>query len=208
MTRMSAVAAVSVAMLALSGCGTRPQQSQAPVTLIIDTLQASRGFTTVQPFATQLFSDVLTFVNVTVGGVQTRVPTVFADIGRVQLHVALKNPKLSPSASLNSVTLQRYHVEYRRADGRNEPGVTVPYAFDGGLTVTALGDGTPVTGDFELVRVQAKLEPPLRNMVGNGGAIAISTIAVVTFFGVDGAGHPVTGQATIGITFSDFGDPS
>ena len=45
-------------------------------------------------------------------------------------------------------------------DGRNTPGVDVPYPFDGALTVTALGRA--LTGDFTLVRVQAKVEAPLR----------------------------------------------
>ena len=194
-------------VLSLSGCGPVATQGDSPVQVIMDSLTASRGFTTVQPFATQLFSDVETLVNVTIGGTTVRVPTVFADVGRLNFHVAMKNSKLSPTVNLNSVTLQRYHVRFVRTDGRNTEGVDVPYAFDGGFTATALADGTTVTADFEIVRVQAKLEPPLVSLVGAGGALAISAIAVIDFFGVDGTGHNVTARGTISITFSDFGDP-
>ena len=36
---------------------------------------------------------------------------------------------------------------------------------------------------FELVRHQAKLEPPLRPLAGFGGRVFISTFADITFFG-------------------------
>ena len=50
-------------------------------------------------------------------------------------------------------------MRYVRSDGRNQQGVDVPYDFDGALTFTAPASGA--TGDFTLVRVQAKLEAPL-----------------------------------------------
>ena len=51
------------------------------------------------------------------------------------------------------------HIEYVRADGRNVPGVDVPYAFDGGATATITPQSVDVI--FELVRHSAKLEAPL-----------------------------------------------
>ena len=41
-----------------------------------------------------------------------------------------------PRPTNNFITVTRYHVEFRRTDGRNTPGVDVPYAFDGAGTVT------------------------------------------------------------------------
>ena len=38
--------------------------------------------------------------------------------------------------SNNAITVNRYRVTYRRSDGRNTPGVDVPYAFDGAVTFT------------------------------------------------------------------------
>ncbi len=41
----------------------------------------------------------------------------------------------SPTAptTANFITVDRYHVTFIRSDGRNKPGVDVPYPFDGAL---------------------------------------------------------------------------
>jgi hypothetical protein len=103
------------------------------------------------------------------------------------------------------VTLSRYHITFRRADGRNTPGVDVPHAVDGG--VTALLGESPVTVSFELVRHQAKLEPPLRSLANFGGRLFISTLADVTFYGTDVAGNDVQVMGTMSVSFSDYADP-
>jgi hypothetical protein len=99
----------------------------------------------------------------------------------------------------------RYRVDYRRADGRNTPGVDVPYGFDGATTGTI--SESQVTLAFVLVRVQAKLESPLANLAGLGGAQAISTLADVTFYGRDQAGNDVQVTGSINVTFADWSDP-
>jgi hypothetical protein len=106
----------------------------------------------------------------------------------------------------NTVTISRYHVEYRRTDGRNVPGVDVPYAFDGAATASVSRAGGTTFG-FELVRIQAKEEPPLRALAGGGGAITISTIADVTFYGRDQAGNDVSVTGSITVDFADWADP-
>ena len=58
---------------------------------------------------------------------------------------------LSRFLSNNEITITRYHVSYRRADGRNTQGVDVPYAFDGAATATVPATGNVSIG-FELVR--------------------------------------------------------
>ena len=61
---------------------------------------------------------------------------IFNDLGQATMRVELKNPDLdAPTAPtpLNAITITRYHVEFRRTDGRNTPGVDVPYGFDGGV---------------------------------------------------------------------------
>src|SRR4029453_6083836 len=105
----------------------------------------------------------------------------------------------------NYITINRYHVTFRRTDGRNAPGVDVPYAFDGGGTVTVTESGASMV--FALVRAQAKIEAPLKNLAGGGGAALISTIADVTFFGKDQTGNEVAVTGSISVNFADWGDP-
>jgi hypothetical protein len=57
------------------------------------------------------------------------------------------------------------------------------------------------------VRVQAKIEAPLKALAGGGGAMVISTLAEVTFFGVDQAGREVIVKGRIGVDFADWADP-
>jgi hypothetical protein len=109
-------------------------------------------------------------------------------------------------STTNFITVTRYHVQYLRSDGRMTPGVDVPYPFDGGLTVTVTDSGA--SASFTLVRVQAKGEAPLKALANGGGANTISTIAEVTFYGADQAGHTVSVTGRINVTFSDWGDPS
>ena len=59
---------------------------------------------------------------------------------------------------------------------------------------------------FELVRHQAKLEPPLKNLVGLGGQGFISTIAEITFYGRDQNGNEVSVTGWIDVQFGDFAD--
>jgi hypothetical protein len=109
---------------------------------------------------------------------------------------------VAPSAN-NVVTLNRYHVAYRRADGRNTPGVDVPYPFDGAITLSVAGGGA-ATGTFEIVRHVAKLETPLVQLQSNG--TVISTLADVTFYGTDRVGNDVNVTGSIQINFGNFAD--
>jgi hypothetical protein len=58
-----------------------------------------------------------------------------------------------------------------------------------------------------MVRAQAKLEPPLRNLRAGGGAGLISTIADVTFYGKDQTGTDVSVTGSISVNFADWADP-
>jgi len=42
---------------------------------------------------------------------------------------------------VNQITVNRYRVDFKRSDGRNTPGVDVPYGFDGSATGTFGADG-------------------------------------------------------------------
>ena len=71
----------------------------------------------------------------------------------------------------------------------------MPYAFDGARHLHGVGRGDEVTIPFVLVRVQAKLEAPLIGAArASGGAVVISTLADVTFYGRDQTGREVVGH--------------
>lgn len=198
MRRLAAGLAMTAA-LAAAGCGEVARTGRSPAFLVIDVIDSAPGNSATPQFrGGQLASDVQT------GG------GVFNDVGRAQFRVSLKDPGTADSpttpSTLNEITLTRYRVQYVRADGRNTQGVDVPYAFDGAMTVTVPRNGT-AQGIFEVVRVQAKLEPPLRNLRGLGGAVAINTIAQITFYGRDQAGNDVEASGTLQVNFADWADP-
>src|SRR5689334_12510056 len=107
--------------LTLAGCSAHVREGRSPSYLIVNSVLAASG--TDQTFTNTLASDVLTK------------NSIYADAGQATMTLALKDigPSANPAAPTtnNFVTLTRYHVQYRRADGRNMPGVDVPYAFDG-----------------------------------------------------------------------------
>ena len=206
--RAGLAALIGAAALSVAGCGEMARTGQSPAYLIIEALEGASGADP-NAFGTVLASDVVTLVDVP--GQTQRVPTIFADLGRVRLRLALRNEGRpgAPNAptTLNEITILRYRVQYRRSDGRNVPGVDVPYGFDGAFTATVPAGGSLSAG-FDLVRIQAKLEPPLANLANFGGQNVISTIADVTFYGRDQAGNEVSASGSISVNFSDFGDPS
>jgi hypothetical protein len=192
--RPAAVAGLALAALGASACGSATaREGTASSYLVILNLEASA--TGSDEFDHVLASDVRTH-----GG-------TIEDDGRVRMTAAMRDVT-NPNAptSNNAITVNRYRVTYRRSDGRNTPGVDVPYAFDGAVTFTvAPGDTQSVP--FNLVRVQAKEESPLRALAGNGGAMVISTLADVTFYGRDQAGRDASVTGTIGVNFADWADP-
>lgn len=198
-------------LVGTAGCGGELLRTgRSPVFLTIGSLQAARG-SDPGTFAANLLSDVQTMVEVTVGGVTTRVPTIFNDLGQATIQVNSKDwggvfsGDASPTTPLNAVTITRYRVNYRRSDGQNRPGVDVPFGFDGGVTLTIPAGGS---GDvvFDLVRHAAKSEPPLRNLIAGGSLQFISTVAEITFYGRDQNGNELMVTGMMDITFADFGD--
>jgi hypothetical protein len=192
------VLALVLAALSAS-CGDMVREGTASSFLIVNAVEGASG---AEPnrFSGTLQSDVVTVVQGS--------PTIFNDLGRVRFSMALKDPggsELPSSPTTNNfITINRYRVEYVRADGRNTPGVDIPWPFDGAITLT-VGD-SEATGIFTLVRHQAKVESPLGNLARN--LVIISTIANITFYGRDQTGREVIGTASISVDFANFGDPA
>jgi hypothetical protein len=184
-------------LLASVSCGDLVRQGTSSAYLIVTELEAAPGADD-DEYQGTLRSDVLTIVE--------DVPTIYDDPARVSFQLALKDPGPAGSpttpTSNNFITINRYRVEYIRADGRNTPGVDVPYGFDGALTVTV---ADTAQAGFTLVRHQAKNEAPLPAL--RGTPLFISTIARVTFYGHDQTGREVSVTAQISVNFGDYADP-
>jgi hypothetical protein len=190
---------VAMAIAFTTSCGDVVTQGTGGSFLIVSSFEAAPGAEPTD-FGNTLLSDVITVVD--------DVPTFFNDVGRITFRLGLKDPGSPNSPTTpgqnDAITLTRYHVRFFRADGRNVPGVDVPYEFDGAFTLTV--SGGDASAGFTLVRNVAKMEAPLAALRFNG--VIVSTIAEVTFYGADQTGHEVSATARISIDFGNFGDPS
>lgn len=195
--RAATLCTVAVMAMGLVSCGDVAQSGSSPSTLVIDQLTASSGADPAVGGNT-LQSDVLTR------------GSRFADNGSAVMYLILKDNADPTNAAVPSVVnrmkITRYRVVYRRADGRNTPGVDVPFPFDGAITATITHATSSV--NFTLVRAQAKVEAPLAALVDGGGAVVISTIAEITFYGEDLAGNAFQATGSISVHFADWADPS
>lgn len=129
--------------------------------------------------------------------------TVFNDNVNVTL-IAFPKDATQTNSLATSIVFDRYRVTYIRADGRNVPGVDVPYPFDGVANFSVATDGTEVSRSFIVVRHQAKRESPLREL-SFGGSI-LSVIAQIDLYGRDINGRPVQVTGYLNIVFADFGN--
>jgi hypothetical protein len=198
------LAGAAACVVSLASCGGELLSTgRAPMLLVVEGMEATAGGGGATSGAF-LLSDVVTLVDDTVNGVKVKVPTIFDDSATATIRSVAKNPDAT-TTPINGITLTRYHVSFRRTDGRATPGVDVPYSFDGGLGISIPPDGSASVA-FEIVRHQSKLEPPLKNLAGGGGLGFISTIAEITFYGHDQNGNEVTVTGRIDVQFGDFAD--
>jgi len=123
---------------------------------------------------------------------------------RVENH--FKNPSVTNTGFRHDFTIERYEVRYIRSDGRAVEGVDVPYHISGALAQEVIEEGS-TTLSVEIVRRQAKIEPPLSTLAGGFGPSVITMFAEITLFG-----HTTTGQSVnsatgrVQVDFADFGD--
>ena len=176
-----------IALLAAlsSSCGDMVRQGTGSSFLIIESLSSDDG--------NHLLSDVITIID---GN-----PSIFNDVVSATLRLGMKDPGITSPSQANWITVDRYRVTFTRTDGRNTPGVDVPYGFDGALTATV---STNATVSFELVRHTAKEEAPLRALAFNGSII--HTIADITFYGHDQTGREASVTGKMLVDFGNFAD--
>lgn len=195
------VLASLLAFLTSFGCLTEPDSVKKDTTnVIINVVKmtaTSSDFTGTGTESDFLLSDVC-FAD------DTHPPcSYFNDNGAVEMQATLKDQSQGAS-NIDSVVFERYRVTFIRADGRNVPGVDVPYPFDGAANFTVPFDGTSASEAFVVVRHSAKIESPLRELTGNG--TLISVLAQIDFFGHDLAGRAIQATGYLNVTFGDFGN--
>jgi hypothetical protein len=122
----------------------------------------------------------------------------------VALAVRNKNPNAPAPNVPGAVLVNGYEVRYFRTDGRSQEGIDVPYRITGSLS-SAVDVATSGTSDviIEVVRRQAKLEPPLSNIEQSA---ILTVMAEVTVFGETVSGDRVSGSGRLQIDFADFID--
>lgn len=138
--------------------------------------------------------------------------TIVSDSVALAVAVRFKNPNITTIPQIPSaVIIERYEVKYRRSDGRGVEGQDVPYTISGNITMAfdVKNSGTdPLL--IEVVRAQAKLEPPLRNLgsvtgTSLGGALVVTMFADITIHGRTISGTPVSATGSLQIDFADYG---
>jgi len=147
--------------------------------------------------------------------------SIINDDVQVSVNAFRKNNNADLSTSpVQHMYLERYEVRYFRSDGRNQEGVDVPYRITGPLgnvrfhtiTQSELELTVPIT----IVRHQAKLEPPLRNLrfvagtdtgtEQDGGAVVMTTIAEITVHARTVQGDALVAVGNVQVSFSNFAD--
>jgi hypothetical protein len=131
------------------------------------------------------------------------------DVVPVRVENHAKNPNQPAGGFRDDIVIERYEVRYFRSDGRGTEGVDVPHRISGNLAFEIIGDlATDV--NIEVVRRQAKLEPPLSQLVTGGGAFIVTMIAEITLHARTTTGVATnTATGRLQVTFADFaGDDS
>lgn len=173
--------------LAVSGCGTADYVTDSKASVLLIVASVNDGAV--------LDSDVRLGAESTL---------ICPDNVTLQVAVRNKNPNAPEPRIPGAVLIQRYEVRYFRTDGRSQEGVDVPYTINGAIStaVDVASSGTsPVP--IEVVRRQAKLEPPLSNIQGFD---IVSMFADITIAGETISGDSVTGSGRVQIDFANYGD--
>jgi hypothetical protein len=147
---------------------------------------------------------------------------VVNDNATVTVNIFRKNNNDSLGTSaVEHVYLKRYEVRYFRTDGRNTEGVDVPHRVSGALGnirlhTPAAGEEIEAQVNLVIVRHQAKIEPPLKNLQGgvlgdtNLGVLpqgfVLTMIAEVTIHGETVQGRAMEAKGFVDVSFADFPD--
>jgi hypothetical protein len=130
---------------------------------------------------------------------------VCPDIVPLRVENHFKNPSVTITGFRHDFTIERYEVRYFRSDGRNTEGVDVPYRISGNVAQEVIEESAAVLR-VEVVRRQAKLEPPLANLGGENPPV-LTLFAEVTLHARTTTGQTTNAvSARLQIDFADFVD--
>jgi hypothetical protein len=126
------------------------------------------------------------------------------DVVAVRVENHAKNPNAPTAGFRDDIVIERYEVRYFRSDGRGVEGVDVPFRISGNLAFEIIGEEA-TNVNIEVVRRQAKLEPPISQLVNGGGAFIVTMFAEITLHARTTTGA-ATNSATgrLQIDFADF----
>lgn len=132
--------------------------------------------------------------------------TVCPDLVPLRVENHQRNPLNTDASFRSDIVIERYDVRYFRSDGRSTEGVDVPFRITGNVA-QEIQAGASATLNLEIVRRQAKLEPPLRNLIDLGGAQVVTMFAEVTLHARSTVQQTTnTATARVQIDFADFAD--
>jgi hypothetical protein len=181
--RIGGAAALALGLM-LSACGQPDYVTDSTASVLLQVLDVNEGAV--------LDSDVRLGLDSTL---------ICPDSVPVTFTVRNKNPTVQGGVQGN-VQVNRYDVHYFRSDGRSEEGVDVPHSVSGPLGSTVEIDDS-VTVPIEVVRRQAKIEPPLAGITGLN---IVTMIAEITLSGETVSGDSVSASGRMQIDFADYGD--
>jgi len=123
------------------------------------------------------------------------------------IEVRVENKPINPNVSAvdwrGDIVIERYEVQYYRSDGRSTPGVDVPFSISGNLAFEVIfNEDTNVP--IEVVRRQAKIEPPLLGLMDNGKVVTM--FAKIILHAKTNAGKASTASGQMQIDFANFAD--
>jgi hypothetical protein len=195
MKLLPTLALVTLAGLAMTSCNLNPNYANNGNSPILFNITAVNG-------GNPLSSDVQSGE-----GATPPVSFICPDVIAIRVENHLKNPGIGTIDFRGDIVIERYEVHYFRSDGRGTEGVDVPYSITGNLASEVIS-GAATTVNIEVVRRQAKLEPPLvqlRNI--SGGSIGIITVfAEITLHARTTIGQTMSTKGRMQIDFADFVD--
>jgi hypothetical protein len=106
---------------------------------------------------------------------------------------------------LNDILVTQYRVDYVRSNGRNTPGVDVPFGIDGTMDIR-VGVNSSADATILVVRHTAKVEPPLSEITTGEGEKVITANAQLRFFGHDIAGRSISATGFLEIHWANYGE--
>jgi hypothetical protein len=142
--------------------------------------------------------------NVLESDVRTGGTNICPDTVPVRVENHAKNPTAPQAGFRDDIVIERYEVRYSRSDGRGVEGVDVPYSISGNLAFEIQGESDGNV-NVEVVRRQAKLEPPLSQLVNGGGGFIVTMFAEITLHARTTTGVTTnTATGRLQIDFADF----